>query len=189
MWKMKKIGVLFLSALLTVSSIPTFVACRHTGGEGEQVDPNRKQIYVGYYNGGMGLDWIYQLKYGFEELYPEYQVMIEPDKEKYSYTNLRTYMPTGKEDIYFTTSIQLVDYMNNDMIADITEAVTTPLTEYGETESIVDKMNPDSRNHYAITDGGSTSYYAIRSRTENCSSKLWIRREKSLPGRAQTISG
>lgn len=161
MRKMTKIGVLFLSALLTVSSIPAFVACRPTGGEGEQVDPNRKQIYVGYYNGGMGLDWIYQLKYGFEELYPEYQVMIEPDKEKYSYTNLRTYMPTGKEDIYFTTSIQLVDYMNNDMIADITEAVTTPLTEYGETESIADKMDPDSRNHYAITDGGSTSYYAI----------------------------
>ena len=70
-------------------------------------------------------------------------------------------MPDGKEDIYFTTSIQMMDYKTNGLIADITEAVTQPLTEFGESVSIADKMDSDSRNHYAVTENGKTSYYAI----------------------------
>ncbi|MDD6994747.1 MAG: extracellular solute-binding protein [Candidatus Borkfalkiaceae bacterium] len=165
MKNLKKRQLTCLAIGFLVASTSVFAAgCGFKGdnsGEQEKVDPNRKQLYVGYYNGGMGLDWMNQLKYGFEEKYPEYQVMIEPDKEKYSYTNLRSYMPDGKEDIYFTTSIQMMDYKTNGLIADITEAVTQPLTEFGESVSIADKMDSDSRNHYAVTENGKTSYYAI----------------------------
>ena len=43
---------------------------------------------------------------------------------------------------------------------DITEWVTTPLTEYGENESIVDKMHASDKEYYG-QDKTAPSYYGI----------------------------
>ena len=76
MKNLKKRQLTCLAIGFLVASTSVFAAgCGFKGdnsGEQEKVDPNRKQLYVGYYNGGMGLDWMNQLKYGFEEKYPEY---------------------------------------------------------------------------------------------------------------------
>lgn len=154
------LALVFLGVIVGV--IVGMVRCSSDRESGiEKIDPNRDQIYVGYFNGGMQLAWINELKYAFEAKYPKYQVIIDPDKDKYSYINLRSYIPTGRQDIYFTTSIQLQDFYSRGIIADLTDVVSTPLTEYGETKSILDKMDPDARKHYEMDIDGNKQVYAI----------------------------
>ena len=107
--------------------------------DGEEIDPNRTQLYIGIYEGGWGREWIDEMKKGFEALYPEVQLMIEGKKEEFTNDNLKASIESGQYDMYFSTASPSDFVANesvNNKLMDITEAVTTPLTEYGETRSI-----------------------------------------------------
>ena len=51
---MKKLLCAFLAAVVACTA---FVGCKRDP-QGEEIDPNRTQIYVALYNGGLGRDWL-----------------------------------------------------------------------------------------------------------------------------------
>ena len=131
--------------------------------DGEEIDPNRTQLYIGIYEGGWGREWIDEMKKGFEAIYPEVQLMIEGKKEEFTNDNLKASIESGQFDMYFSTASPSDFVANesvNNKLMDITEAVTTPLTEYGETRSIEDKMDPFMQS-YMKASNSSGKYYTI----------------------------
>ena len=124
----------------------------------EKVDESKTQLYVGYFNGGIGLKWITEAKRLFEELHPEIQIMIDTGKDEYASDLLMSNIKTNRQDIYLTDGIAYYKYVNKGgLLADLTEATTTPLTEYGEDKSIADKMNTSLNAFFQTKDG---KYYA-----------------------------
>lgn len=119
----------------------------------EQVDKERTQLYVGYYNGGVGLTWLKKAKEEFEKLYPEYQIMIDTFKQEMWDQQLIGSMKVNRQDMYIDTAGDIYEFMSKDLLVDLTDAVTTPLTEFGEDKSIADKMNASLKDYYRTTDG------------------------------------
>lgn len=156
---MKKIITLLLSLVMLCMPL---VACSPKD-ETEKIDPNRTQLYIGIYEGGWGREWIDEMKKAFEDKYPEVQLMIEGKKDEFTNDNLKASIESGQYDMYFSTASPSDFVANesvNNKLMDITEAVTTPLTEYGETRSIEDKMDPFMQT-YMKASNNSGKYYTI----------------------------
>lgn len=119
----------------------------------EEVDTTRTQLYVGYFNGGMGLPWLTEVKKRFEALYPEYQIMIDTGLTEYQSEVLEANMKTNRQDMYIVDTLNYYSLANKGLLMDVTDAMTTPLTEFGEDRSIADKMN-DTLNEYYRTNQG-----------------------------------
>lgn len=156
---MKKIMTMILA--LIMCSIP-LIACAPDDNN-EEIDPNRTQLYIGIYEGGWGRAWIDEMKRSFEAQNPEVQLMIEGKKDEFTNDNLKASIESGQYDMYFSTASPSDFVANesvNNKLMDITEEVTTPLTEYGETRSIEDKMDPFMRT-YMKASNSSGKYYTI----------------------------
>lgn len=123
----------------------------------EDVDSTKTQIYVGYFNGGLGLTWLTKAKEKFEALYPQYQIMIDTGKDEYGSEILVSNMKTNRQDMYILDSSDYYKFIDKGMLADLTEAITTPLTEFGEDKTIESKMNESLKAFYKTNDG---KYYA-----------------------------
>lgn len=157
---MKKVLCALLAVILGCGVL--FTGCNREDPNAEEIDPNRTQIYVGVYEGGLGSEWIKAADEAFEAKYSEYQVIVDPGKSNFDgemvYNNFDTY----RQDIFF---LDFVDdslyrkYIKAGYIADIGEAMTQPLTEYGETESVYDKITPFLQGYYKPE--GTTSMYAL----------------------------
>lgn len=138
-------------------------------GVSEKVDPKRTQLYIGNYNGGYGDSWLKAVKKRFEEFYKEtefepgtdkkgVQVLIDNKKEEYkSIVNLSSTINESKNSIYFVEDISYDDLCREGFVADITEALTSPLSEYGENKSILDKFSTQQKDYYKKNN----KYYAI----------------------------
>lgn len=125
----------------------------------EKVDESKTQLYVGYFNGGIGLNWLTEAKRLFEEIHPEIQIMIDTGKDEYASDLLMSNIKTNRQDIYLTDGIDYYKYVSKGgLLADLTEATTTPLTEFGEDKSIADKMNVSLNEFFKTNDG---KYYAV----------------------------
>lgn len=70
----------------------------------EPIDPNRTQLYVGNYNGGLGARWLWEVKELFEKAHPEIQVKIDNDTTGYESTYLDANIATNRQDLYFLDS-------------------------------------------------------------------------------------
>lgn len=161
MKKMKKLLAFILALTVVLSCCAMLAGC---GGEvddpnvfNEGVDENKTQLYVGYYNGGLGMTWLKEAKRLFEEEYPEYQIMIDAGKDEYMSNILESNIKTNRQDMYLVDGIEYYKFVQNGLIMDLTEAMTTPLTEFGEDKSIADKMNESLNAFYHTNDG---KYYA-----------------------------
>ena len=60
---MKKTLSILLGLLLCFS----MVACKRDFGHTEKIDPKRTQLYVFNYDGGVGTEWLYDIKARFED--------------------------------------------------------------------------------------------------------------------------
>ena len=134
----------------------------------EQVDEDRTQLFVYNFNGGYGSDWLIAAKERFEaehenDVWEEgkkgVQIMIDPKKE--AIMDISSQILGRKPEVYFTEKAYLYTLRDMGVLADITDAVTTPLSEYGETESIADKMTDEQRAYWGIKEGEQVKYYGI----------------------------
>ncbi|MDR2201848.1 MAG: hypothetical protein LBP26_03675 [Clostridiales bacterium] len=164
MRKIKQIAVFILVAVL---GAPTWAGCRTKLNEmgNEEVDPTMSQLYVLNYNGGFGSDWLMKARDRFEETYKDtsfedgkkgVQIMIEPTKELSG--TLKMAWKVRTFDVAFAESLQgYNDWVREGLLYDITDAVTEPLTEYGDAKSVKDKLNAAQDSFFKV-DG---KYYGI----------------------------
>jgi hypothetical protein len=159
----KKFSTALLAITVAVSCLGLFGCRDRIGPNEEKVDPKRTQLYVANYDGGFGHEWLDKAKARFEEAekdksYEEGKlgVQIIPFNSKHSLPGQTT------NDVFFYDGLQYYDQIALGNPLDITDVVTTPLTEYGETKSIADKMTAQQREYYAYSDNNVTDrYYAV----------------------------
>lgn len=162
--KRAKAFAIILGAIMTAASVFGGVGCKPPNVI--KVDKNKTQLYIGTYGGGFGTAFLEDLKIRFEEKminesYEEgkmgVQVFYQEDKDKYNASNLKDTISYDTNELYFLNGDELNDFLSGNKIREITNAVTTPLTEYGEEDSIVDKMRAEQVAHHN-RDG---KYYSI----------------------------
>lgn len=171
MKKSKKVVALSMAmtALLTVC----FSACQrgnqdvsgdnNSGGGNISVNSEKTQLYVFNYDGGIGHVWMDKLISRFEETYKDTEfeegkkgVQVIPtylkDAQSWTGDGLIAKLPDAQESIIFTESVYYNDLIEAGVVKDISEWVTTPLSEYGETRSIADKIR-GTQKEYLDRDG------------------------------------
>lgn len=149
--KKTKLLAVLVAVLMSVSLFSVFVGCTHTGRAGmgdEEIDPNKTQLRIGYYDGGYGREWMQEAERIYEAEHPDVQVMITYNKKRYESSALLASYQTYQEDIFIVDTAAYIDFKAEDFYYDITKAVSTPLTEYGEEESILDKLDGTFKEYY-----------------------------------------
>lgn len=158
---LKKIGSVLLATSMLLASAVGLTGCDDIEDDNrfnETVDSNKTQLYVGYYNGGYGLTWLKEAKARFEALYPNVQIMIDTGKDEYLSDALRSNIKTNRQDMYIGVAMSYNDFLQDGTLLDLTEAMTKPLTEFGESKTIAEKMNASADTYYKTDDG---KYYAV----------------------------
>lgn len=135
-------------------------------GETIEADPNKTQLYIGNYDGGVGREWIETLADKFEELYAEesfeegkkgVQIWVNHLKEEYKSARLITTMDNYREDIYILDSITYGDFVSQDKLMDLTDVMTQP-NELDGGAILAEKTDESRLDYFRYTDG---KYYAL----------------------------
>lgn len=159
-----------LCAVVASVSCLSVAACGTQRMPGEEaVDPNRTQIYVYNFYGGYGSDWLSALKTRFEEEHKNdtnweegktgVQVIIRNKKD--AVMGISSQILANTEEVYFTEYAYYYTLLGEGVLGDISEAVTQPLSEFGETRSIADKLSEEQRTYFGVEQEGETHYYGL----------------------------
>lgn len=169
---MKK-NVTSLIAVLLVAIMMITSGCSGStsipGSQTQETDHTKTQLVVATYDGGLGDQWIIEAAKRFEEKYAD--VSFEEGKKGVQVRTLKNSqyggdmvldtLRTEDADVWFTESVNYLDHINYENLADITDIVTEKLTEYGEDKSIEDKMDDTYRNFLNVGTEEDPLYYAI----------------------------
>lgn len=159
-----KVLSMLMCVLMSFVALVSGVGCG--GGGGEKVDNSKSQLYVGIYGGGYGTAYMEDLKVRFEEYAKEMefepgrkgvQIFYQEDKDKYKAGTLVDTISYDTNDMFHVTGDELEKFLAGDKILEITDVVTTLLTEFGETRSIADKLGAEMVAHHNV-DG---KYYTM----------------------------
>ena len=169
MKNLKKVLNVFFVALLTFS----LVACKFSretisgkGGENNANDTYTDEkgevkaktvLSIGNYDGDLGHQWLQDVADEYVKLHPDVKIEINNDKDNYNDSVLIA--KNMNYDIYFLNGITYANYVNQDKLLDITEVVNS--VPEGDTETILERMNPTLREYYKWTKNGSEQYYAV----------------------------
>ncbi|MDR0856284.1 MAG: hypothetical protein LBM78_02615 [Clostridiales bacterium] len=149
--------------MLSVAS----AACRRdpNGPGDEPVDLTKTQLYVSNFNGGYGDEWLRKAKKRFEAFYAETAfeegkqgVQIQIENAKTAGSGIAAAIKNDRNQVFFTEQVYYNDFVSTNLLADITDIVTSDLSEYGEAATIASKFYPEQEAFYK-TDAG--RYYAI----------------------------
>lgn len=153
--KAKKI----LTAAVLSLAMLTSVGC---GGQTIQsFDKDKTQLYVGVYNGGYGMAWLEKAEKGFEELYPDVDVVLMQKKDEYETAKLKDTIDELGIDLYYAP-ISYLQMLEEDFALDITDAVTGAIDLNGVKDtSIESRMLPDFKNYYNMGTESAPAYYAV----------------------------
>lgn len=142
--KLKRVLATVLAAAMIISTVGC--GAKRTA----EVDDNRTTLYVGNFAGGIGDEWLKSAISKFEEKYADtsfeegkkgVQVLIgDNNKTTMIGTELEKVISTSQNEVFFTESVYYYDWVAKGLIHDITDAVTAPLSDFGEEESVADKM-------------------------------------------------
>ena len=127
----------------------------------QSVDANKTQLYIGTYGGGVGTEWLekaiadFEAKYAetsFEEGKKGVQIMIRTNKTDMEGETLKDVIGLAdtKEEIYFTEGVFYQTYVSRGLMLDLTDYINADLTEFGESESIADKMSDELKSAMSI---------------------------------------
>lgn len=155
----KRAGAMVMTVLLAIGG----VGCSLFKG-GESDDPNT--LYVGNYQGGLGKTWLEEIAENFEAENPGINIEIDEEKDRFGDSMLLQNIRHFRQDVYFLNQATYSNYVNEGVLADITDVVTekrqeTRIVNGVETEqsvSIEEKMDDYLADYYKWVDG---KYYAI----------------------------
>lgn len=152
---LKKASVLALAALTVCSA----TACG--GGKGgEKVDPNKTQFYVGNFNGGYGHAWIDKAADAFEKRFENksfeegktgVQIWIVNGKDEFNDWNFVTKIDTREEDVYVGATNRQ-EILDGNKVLTLNDIIDEPLTEFGETRTIREKLSPYYKEAHYLND-------------------------------------
>ena len=156
--RMKKTLCVILGLLMSLS----VAACGKGPGLTEAIDPNRTQLYVFNYDGGVGTEWLYEIKDRFEAEYKDtcfepgtnkmgVQIMIEANKLSF-YNDEK--IKSSPNEVFFTENVGYTDMVSQGLLLDITDLVTAD--ENGV--SLEDRMTDKQKEALIALKG---KYYAL----------------------------
>jgi len=107
------------------------------GCNNDDIANDEKSIEINYWNSGLGLDWLNNLKDKFEKQYPEYKVYIVPTSNQSQFSSDIKGTDTTTTDIFMTAAVFDNEYKP------YLESLDDILSQkYGtETVTIGEKMN------------------------------------------------
>lgn len=161
---MKKIAKVTSVLLCAATCGSLLAACGGGQNGGEQVDTTKTQLYVSNYDGGFGDEWLYTAKAAFEEFYKDeefetgkkgVQVWITPSE--LNGPSLIDSVKGAKEQVFVAQSVYYYDYLASGVMLDISDVLTTSLTEFGEDKTIASKLQPEQDSFLKVDN----KYYAI----------------------------
>lgn len=164
---MKLIKKLF-TVLLAITMLVTATACGNGSG-GEDIDTERTQVYIANYQGGVGELYLKEIKAAYEAIHPEVQVMITTKHEEFQGDTLLGNMPYETYDLYFLGDADYRTIKGRGYLKDMTSMVNEKVYDQngdlatGESAqySILDKMYPEFKKVYGVTEDGQEKYYGI----------------------------
>lgn len=168
--KRKRLLALMSTLLIGATSASTFVGCGGAGGSKIELDPNKANLLVATFNGGVGYEWLEEAAARFEAIYANSThfeegktgVKIHVDKNKDSYKGGQLLEKTLKMDVYFTEGVEYYSFINKGKVADITDIVSgenSSLEAYGESGKIADKIDKNFDGYLTSATGG--KYYML----------------------------
>ena len=137
----KKFLVLMMAAVLSLGAVGTIVGCDDEE-DNPIVEPAFTQLYVHCDNSVYETHWLDEVIKRFEKDYRDYVsetgmvgVQVIPDYQKFDG------MKDNKSHVIFTEDVNYYDFVSQGYCLDLTQMLSEPLTEYGETRSIKDKIS------------------------------------------------
>ncbi len=154
------------AAVLSLATICSFAGCRRNDSE-QSVDSGKLQLYVKYYNGGFGDEWLRKLGSEFEAMYDGYDfgggkvgVQIVPEYTRGQLTGPSS-MKGNRNNVYLLENIDYYSYVSEGSFLDITETVNanavTGLDKKETGKTIVQKI-PAAYDEFLNVGG---KYYAL----------------------------
>ena len=126
MKRFKKIAAVITSFLLGI------VLCACTV---EEFDPNKTQIFVKYFPGGNGSEWIEALKKDFDAANPDYEIILRPEKMSASSVVSEVRAGNATADMYIMADIAYQEGIYRDLFEDLSDVL---------------EMKPDGENGLTI---------------------------------------
>lgn len=144
---MKKI----LALILALTMIATCGICL-IGCDGDGIDPNKKQIYVGYYESGVGQAWLDELARAYAEtdMGKQYQIVIDPKSGDTLSTNrLKDSITEIRQDLIFTNALSYPDVVpfgdSQVLVADLKDTIMESNPYNEGNKSIWDTMTENGK--------------------------------------------
>ena len=143
---MKKVVCMTMALLVCGSA----VACGKKDG-GDRTNPNASKILnIGYFNGGVSVEWLKELEKEYEKLNPDVEISINSElKDEIKNQKLMADIANRNEDVFFTHTINYQEFVNRELLLDISDVVKAPATD-GE-DTIENRMNANLRSAYNVT--------------------------------------
>ena len=138
------------AAIVAMAIMTAFGGVACGGGENKEVDVNKTQLVIGYKSAGYGNAWVQNAvemfekkfaNYSFEEGKTGVQVWVNYGKDEFSDWTFYNSYQSRNEDMYINATIWY-DMYEDSHIWRLDDLVEEPLTEFGETKSIKDKILP-----------------------------------------------
>lgn len=155
---MKRKNIAAICMAMTMTASLGLAACNNPSGSGGEL-----VISIINYDGGAGRAWLDDAAKRFEKMnetteYGGGYVGVDIDIESQQSISTAT-MKTDGYNIYFLEGGQSIRSLaQQGFLLDITEAMTTPLREYGEEKTIESKI---SENYRVMEKGADGKYYGI----------------------------
>lgn len=158
----KVIGKLFttvMGALVGVSA----VGCFGGGNAGQEIDENKIQLNVTYYNKGFGGEYVRELGGRFEDVYKDVQfgdktgvqVMYYPTDDDSKFRDAGLFKGATNFDVALSENTLIRTLIKGDALLDVTDVLTE--TSKYDGKKIVDKMS--AQQQAAVSKGG--NMYAV----------------------------
>lgn len=153
----KNIVATLVCMTLTMTTVLSIVGCGTVDDPEDVIETTKTQLYIGSWNGGLKTKWLSLIADKFEERYKDYcfepgtdkkgvQVHITPGN--YAEDTSLGRVKDSTDDIIVTEQMNYYALIGNGAAMDISDIMTSPLSEYGESKSIKQKMWADDVDFY-----------------------------------------